>query len=196
MNCSIVDNIVQAVLYEGYILYPYRPSSVKNRQRWTFGGVYPKAFSEKHRGSDPCSMQAQCIVSNARDVNVTLRFLHLLERRNGEQQVWQEAVEREIRLDDIKLDNPPRCVEFGFPASRQIDGDVVRTQVEVSGQIEASTKRRAGDLFVLTIRVNNTTPFDGSDREAALLRAFASTHLILNVREGQFSSLTDPPESL
>jgi hydrogenase maturation protease len=196
MNRSIVEDIVQAVLYEGYILYPYRPSSVKNRQRWTFGGVYPKAFTEKHRCSDACSMQTQCIVMGARDVNVTLRFLHLLERRDAERQVWQEALEREIRLEHLKLDDPPRRVGFGFPSSREIDGDVVRTQEEVRGQIEVSAERHAGDIFVLTVRVNNTTPFEGSDREAALLRAFASTHLILNVPDGQFMSLTDPPESL
>ena len=41
MNKALVDQIVDAVLYEGYILYPYRPS-VKNRQRWTFGGLYPR----------------------------------------------------------------------------------------------------------------------------------------------------------
>jgi len=40
MNQTIVDQIAAAVLYEGYMLYPYRPS-VKNRQRWTFGGLYP-----------------------------------------------------------------------------------------------------------------------------------------------------------
>jgi hypothetical protein len=36
---ALAEQIATAVLYEGYILYPYRPSSVKNRQRWTFGGV-------------------------------------------------------------------------------------------------------------------------------------------------------------
>ena len=41
MNLDHASAIVAAVLYEGYILYPYRPSSVKNRQRWTFGGVFP-----------------------------------------------------------------------------------------------------------------------------------------------------------
>ena len=40
MNRAAVERIAEAVLYEGYILYPYRPS-VKNRQRWTFGGLYP-----------------------------------------------------------------------------------------------------------------------------------------------------------
>ena len=37
MNQTLVDQVAAAVLYEGYILYPYRPS-VKNRHRWTFGG--------------------------------------------------------------------------------------------------------------------------------------------------------------
>ena len=30
--------IADAVLYEGYLLYPYRASSSKNRSRWQFGG--------------------------------------------------------------------------------------------------------------------------------------------------------------
>jgi hypothetical protein len=37
MNLAMVDKIAKAVLYEGYMLYPYRPSSVKNQQRWNFG---------------------------------------------------------------------------------------------------------------------------------------------------------------
>jgi hydrogenase maturation protease len=47
MNQALVDQIVEAVLYEGYILYPYRPS-IKNRERWTFGGLYPRVFCEMH----------------------------------------------------------------------------------------------------------------------------------------------------
>jgi len=43
MNRQTVDGIANAVLYEGYILYPYRPAT-KNRQRWTFGGLYPEAY--------------------------------------------------------------------------------------------------------------------------------------------------------
>jgi len=44
---STLDRLVAATLYEGYILYPYRPSSVKNQVRWTFGGVHPRAWSER-----------------------------------------------------------------------------------------------------------------------------------------------------
>ena len=45
MNQAMVDNVVQAVLYEGYNLYPYRPS-VKNRCRWTFGGRSPASIAK------------------------------------------------------------------------------------------------------------------------------------------------------
>ena len=44
MNLTHLDQIAKAVLYEGYMLYPYRPSSVKNRQRWNFGVVYPPSY--------------------------------------------------------------------------------------------------------------------------------------------------------
>ena len=61
MNQAIVDRIVNAVLYEGYILYPYRPS-VKNRQRWTFGGVYPAhtARRTKRATAGRCRRNAWC----------------------------------------------------------------------------------------------------------------------------------------
>ena len=60
MSRAQAESIAKAVLYEGYMLYPYRPSSVKNRQRWTFGGIYPQAYSEAQAGADPWSMQTQC----------------------------------------------------------------------------------------------------------------------------------------
>ena len=80
-----VDRIAQAVLYEGYILYPYRPS-VKNRQRWTIGGLYPRCYSLAQGGSDTWSMQTECLVSGGprTTINVQVRFLHLMERLVGE----------------------------------------------------------------------------------------------------------------
>ena len=44
MNLAAVEKIAHAVLYEGYLLYPYRRSSVKNQMRWTFGTLYPPSF--------------------------------------------------------------------------------------------------------------------------------------------------------
>jgi hypothetical protein len=83
MNRSRVDQIADAVLYEGYVLYPYRPS-VKNRQRWTFGGLYPPAYC-RAEDSDAPSNQTECLVtgSDATRIDATVRFLHLTERVGG-----------------------------------------------------------------------------------------------------------------
>ena len=37
--------IADAVLYEGYLLYPYRATSAKNQSRWQFGVVGPPGWT-------------------------------------------------------------------------------------------------------------------------------------------------------
>ena len=85
MNLDRVEKIANAVLYEGYILYPYRSSSVKNRQRWNFGALCPPAYSQAQGGTESCHMQTECLVSgNERaTLDVKVRFLHLLSREVG-----------------------------------------------------------------------------------------------------------------
>ena len=84
MNRATVDRIADAVLYEGYILYPYRPS-VKNRQRWTFGGLYPEAYCRAQAGADASSNQTECLIHGGADATVeaVVRFLHLTARVVG-----------------------------------------------------------------------------------------------------------------
>ncbi|MBA2352111.1 MAG: hypothetical protein H0V78_10110 [Burkholderiales bacterium] len=89
------------------MLYPYRPSSVKNRQRWTFGGVYPQAYSVAQNGADPWIMQTQCLVQGdgRTGLGVEIGFLHLVERQVG-------ALEQPLR-EWPELDEPPyRKVEM------------------------------------------------------------------------------------
>jgi hydrogenase maturation protease len=85
MNDAFVDRIVNAVLYEGYILYPYRPS-VKNCQRWTFGGLYPRSFCEAQAGTDAWTVQTECLIEGSEnaELEVKVRFLHLLARLVGQ----------------------------------------------------------------------------------------------------------------
>ena len=85
MNQGLVDQIAAAVLYEGYILYPYRPS-VKNRQRWTFGGLVPRAYSQSQGVSEPFEMQTECLVagSPASSITISVRFLQLVARLVGQ----------------------------------------------------------------------------------------------------------------
>ena len=112
MNAAI-DSIVNAVLYEGYMLYPYRASSVKNRQRWTFGGVYPHAYSLAQGGAESWQIQTQCLLQGGPDtvLTVTPGCLHLIEREAGELTA-PLAKERIQTSPDLPPDLPPyRAVE-------------------------------------------------------------------------------------
>ncbi len=81
MNRATVDRIADAVLHEGYILYPYRPS-VKNRKRWTFGGLYPEAWCQA-QGGEASASQTECLVAGGATtaVGAVVRFLHLTARQ-------------------------------------------------------------------------------------------------------------------
>ncbi|HMA33327.1 MAG TPA: hypothetical protein VKY74_02510, partial [Chloroflexia bacterium] len=76
------EQVARAVLYEGYILYPYRPSSVKNRQRWSFGGVYPQAYSAAQGGTDAWTMHTECLIADGAGarIDVRVRFLQIQDR--------------------------------------------------------------------------------------------------------------------
>jgi hydrogenase maturation protease len=133
MNRALVDRIADAVLYEGYILYPYRPS-VKNRQRWTFGGLYPEAWCrERDAGADAAGSQTECLIAGGPETafEAVVRFLHLTARQAGAYDpppaawpdgpappfrpvetlragdrlyhTWQEAEAREVGLGEVTL---------------------------------------------------------------------------------------------
>ena len=106
MSQSTLDRLVAATLYEGYILYPYRPSSVKNQVRWTFGGVHPRAWSEASGGTDPWATQTECLlrVSDAASVSVRVRFLQLLSRTVGRLDPPSTALDADAigRLEDVE----------------------------------------------------------------------------------------------
>src|SRR5436190_22137699 len=76
-----VARIADAVLYEGYLLWPYRKSAIKNQRRWTFGGVYPERHSTQHT-DDPAVMQTQCLLEGGDGCrfDVRVRFLHVVAR--------------------------------------------------------------------------------------------------------------------
>ena len=86
MNLSHVEKMADAVLYEGYLLYPYRPSSVKNQQRWNFGALCPESYSLAQCGTESWTMQTECLLQQTPHTNlqVKVRFLHLLMREVGE----------------------------------------------------------------------------------------------------------------
>ena len=96
--------IADAVLYEGYILWPYRKSAMKNQQRWTFGGVYPRSHSEG-REDDPWEMLTQCLVATEPEtgVEVAVRFLHVVRRRVARQTAGGLEPVEELRVEGERI---------------------------------------------------------------------------------------------
>jgi hypothetical protein len=104
VNSELLEKIVNAVLYEGYILYPYRASSKKNRQRFTFGRVYPEEYSVAQKGREPCSMQTEILIRTQSPdcaLNVSVRFLHPMARDVG---VLPEPVAELSKTDKPKFE--------------------------------------------------------------------------------------------
>ena len=237
--------IADAVLYEGYLLYPYRRSAIKNRQRWTFGVVYPKEFSEANGGIDPWTMRTECLVTTQGNGETSLdiytRFLHLLSVRRGEAgddsighdelerdtsdtnngdmnerelaasqafETWEEASEREVSVSNLSLDEliaHPRTVEIMFPGERMVEAAtadsqaMVREQKPLRGVVIIAAEQLGEEIFKLSVRIENTTPETGtvaSRGDSIVLQSFVSTHTLLQVRQGAFISLLEPPEAL
>ncbi len=72
---------------------------------------------------------------------------------------------------------------------------LVRRWRKLRGELEVSSEELRPGLHRVTVRVSNTTPFEGG-REEALRRTFCSAHVVLTAEQGAFVSLTDPPEEL
>jgi hypothetical protein len=199
-----VRRIADAVLYEGYVLWPYRKSAMKNQRRWTFGGVYPEGHSAAHP-DDPALMQADCLLRGGSEttVDVRVRFLHVVRRQvlrggepveeleaAGERWVsWDEATEREVSPGPIDI--PAGGAREEIPG-----GAVERGWRPLRGEVELVQAPVREDLHRVTVRVRNTTPWEGDDREDALRQTFCSTHAVLQARGGEFVSPTDPPGEL
>jgi hypothetical protein len=88
--------VADSVLYEGYILYPYRASARKNKFRWQFGLLYPPGLGERSSTRAECLVQAQGASPVA---HVRARWLRAV-RRDVEQAVagggWQAVEDAEV----------------------------------------------------------------------------------------------------
>lgn len=203
MNLAAVDQIAKAVLYEGYLLYPYRPSSVKNRQRFNFGVLYPKVYSDAQGGAEPSAMQSECLVrGNAETVlEIRVRFLQLrMEKPDSAPYGWHEAFDREVSVPRHTLEElSAGSAEHKFVFSVQNPDGCLANSVEagLTGTIVVSAEKVREDAFKLRIRIGNmTAPEFPCSRDEALTRSMVSTHAILGVEDGEFVSLLEPPDAL
>jgi hypothetical protein len=169
--------VADTVLWEGYVLYPYRRSAAKNHIRFQWGVVGP--------AEDP-SMVATALLDPARAalVQLRLRFLHLHRRPDG----WDEAVtvERDLTVDVVPGE---RIVAVRVPG-----GDGAE---DLAATVRVTAAPDDG-LVRLSARVDNPGPSRAAlaPRADALLHCLVGTHVLFAADGDAFVSLLEPPDEL
>ncbi|MFR9805925.1 hypothetical protein ACL02T_27090 [Pseudonocardia sp. RS010] len=216
--------VADAVLFEGYLLYPYRASAQKNRIRWQWGVLVPQGFGAD--SGETSANRTECVLETRGRgpvLHLRLRFLQR-ERRTvqGPDGVPVDAVEvagvRHVPFEE----GLPRHVDAVLPlvpgdeavevpvhvpgggsveTLRAPDGTVVGGLARSRDPLDAAVRVRVdeptGPYPVLRLSVevrNDATAPPGSTREEALDRALIGTHLLLAAERAAFLSPTDPPE--
>jgi len=208
--------VADAVLYEGYLLYPYRATSRKNQSRWQFGVLGPQGAADAGIGEDD-TLSAQVLVGSHAipSLSGVVRFLQL-QHRAAERDVggrfqpteelstgsaswltWDEAVESEIAIDRFAVTSLPRTLDISVPMGSEIEmldgGRLVRTRRALHGQLDISAERD-GELLRVSFEVRNVAP-PAADKDEAIATSLIGTHLLLEVTDGEFVSLLEPPDS-
>ena len=200
MNLDSVRKIADAVLYEGYILYPYRASAQKNRSRWQFGVVMAPGYAAADP-SETSFTRAECVLehSGQPSVRVLLRFLQVQRRTSGGD-TWDEAVEREVEAaaDAAALFGDGVTREFTVEGGEDRDEDVVRRREPLAGAVTVRAAEVPGPwrALKLQVKIENRTGLGSvpQRREDALPTSLVAAHTIITAEGGKFLSMTDPPE--
>jgi hypothetical protein len=200
MNFGPIEKIAAALLYEGYILYPYRPTAIKNRQRWNFGTLYPRVYAEAQNPQEPYRLIAECLVLDGVHASLDLKisFLQLVRQPQSAADrlpaltdpslAWDEAVERSFEQTGLSVDSV-----FGVPLRTPID-----FAVDLRAVLTVSAQRLPSGACRLHIELENATMLvSGGDaqRDEALPQSMVSAHILLGMTDGEFVSLLEPAES-
>jgi hypothetical protein len=205
VNFEGAEKIAAAILYEGYILYPYRPSAIKNRQRWNFGTLYPRVYAEAQRPAETYRLVAECVAvaDENTTLNVKISFLQLIRgveksELTDPSLAWDEAVERSHELRDVsvtKLLTEPVDVVVDMESPAVVRG--VGPSNEPLKVVLRMSAERIGLGCKLHIEVQNVTALPrgaAARREEALPNSLVSAHVLLGVDGGEFESMLDPRE--
>jgi hypothetical protein len=208
--------VADAVLYEGYLLYPYRANSRKNQSRWQFGVLGPPSAADAGIGEDD-RLSAQVLVQShgVPSISGEIRFLQL-QHRAAERDVdgrfqqvdelsagtqlwltWDEAVECKVSIKPFRVTSLPRTLDISVTAGSDVEavegGRLVRTRRSLHGLLTISGEAD-GDLLRLTFDVRNTGA-PAADKDEAIATSLIGTHLLIEVADGEFVSLLEPPDS-
>ena len=209
-----VQQVADALLFEGYVLYPYRASDGKNRVRWQFGVLMPPAYAA-HDPSERTSSTTECLLDgDGASLTVRIRFLQAqrrtvlnadrvevpsLETPSASYVAWDEAVEQHVDIT-ASVASLPRSVAFEVAGGIELEavdgGFLQRTRLPLSGLLSLSASALPGPYGVVRLRmeVSNTSSGPLVERAGALRQALIAHHLLVSADGCRFLSLLEPPE--
>ena len=189
MTLIAARQVADAVLYEGYLLYPYRASSAKNQVRWQFGILGPEGAAAAGVGEPP-AMSAEVLLQAQGTVDVYVRFLQVqsrvVEKRVGEQWhpvqallvggtrwiPYHEAVSRELAFGDLTV-GTPHLLPVAVPGGEELEelwengylvGRLVRTRWPLTASLSVVTSAGTDPrLARLSLRLVNHTGWTPGD---------------------------------
>ncbi|SHK13474.1 hydrogenase maturation protease [Pseudonocardia thermophila] len=190
-----VAAVADAVLHEGYLLYPYRASAQKNRVRWQWGVLMPQGYGTE--SGEASANRTECLVELRGELHVRVRWLHL-ERRTGRGEPYDEGTPGQADATFTRSQLLAGA-EFGIvvDAAERVDGDVTRTRWPLTARVAVRAEELPGPYDVLKLRIdvrNTAIAAPGASRDEALRAALIGTHVLLAADPGAFVSPTDPPE--
>lgn len=183
MNQNAIRSVANAILYEGYMLYPYRPSALKNRsQGWTFGTLLPEEYSSAHPGESSNFSAQVILVGDQARLSAEFRFLQLSGAESQERTVTSAPLEVSGLL--------PHPLEIHFAFDRDGAADFLK------GVVRIAAERATGRAFKLTASLcNQSSPSVSWDtRDLVLQQALVSAHALISLTGGEFISLLAPPD--
>jgi hypothetical protein len=124
--------VADAVLYEGYLLYPYRRSSAKNRVRWQFGVLFPRDWVESDGpavpgvsgSADSWYQQTECLLRIRRPGNasVRVRIRYLQMQRKQVEETGRDG--RHHAVESLHTDDGTVHLTFDEAVPRACDVEV------------------------------------------------------------------------
>jgi hypothetical protein len=222
MKLDLARSVADAVLYEGYLLYPYRASSSKNQSRWQFGVISP-ADAEVRGMGEASSMSMQCLVAGELDAEASfvlhVRFLQLQRRQalntEGEPVAeiilggttwmsWDEAVDKEVSFTIAATDLAGGIIlQVEIPAGEDLEplidevggpaGTIARRRQPISADVRMSVEA-VDDLHRLSLEIENTKTGATVDKNDAIAHSLIGAHVIVEAHGPRFVSLLEPPD--
>jgi hypothetical protein len=156
--------LVDSLLYEGYALYPYTPSAIKNATPTPFGIAYPPGYAAECPGAfDHARLDCLAEPGPGGMVSATVRYLVM---SGG----GHEASERQVEVGPVAI---------GERATVPIDGGRCTVRSELL---------QDGGAVVRCCVHNQAEVSPGLTRGEALRHSLLSMQILLRISDGRFLS--------